>query len=84
MTTPVCAHITLGPWTREHATFPTIGDAVAYFRSEVAGIDYGTGTDEQAMNLYPRCSECTDDMCFHDYPMAVYTVGPRGGIRREA
>lgn len=79
----VCAHIHYGPYNFGHKRFRTIGDAVHYFRREVAGEDYGTGTDDQCMDLYPQCPDCDSMMNFHDYPDARYTVGPRGGIIRE-
>lgn len=70
-----------------HEMFPSISTAVDYFRSEVAGIDYGTGTDEQIMDLYPQCEtsaglRCHSGATFHDYPMVRYQVGPRGGVVR--
>jgi hypothetical protein len=68
--------------------FDSIGTAVGYFRSEVAGIDYGTGTDEQVMDLYPQCDtsaglRCHSGATFHDYPMVRFAVGPRGGVQRQ-
>lgn len=67
--------------------FDSIAESVRYFRDEVAGIDYGTGTDEQVMDLYPQCEQdtdlrCSDNATFHDYPMTRYVVGPRGGVAR--
>jgi len=84
----VCAHINYGPFNNGHERFDSVEDAVKYFREDVAGKDYGTGlgtygVDGQTMNLYPQCDDCMRDMCFHDYPMARYAVGLRGGIRRE-
>lgn len=83
----VCASINLGPWNHEAKQFDTIGEAVAYFTRYVAGVDYGTGTDEQVMDLYPQCEpngwQCSSTETFHDYPMTRYAVGPRGGIVRE-
>lgn len=86
----VCAHINYGPFNNGHERFDSIAEAVEYFRSKVAGVDYGTGLgsreygDEQNMDLYPQCSDCSSGMCFHDYPMVRYAVGPRGGIRKES
>ena len=79
----VCASINLGPFNRTAERFDSIAAAVAYFRSEVAGQDYGTGTDEQVMDIYPQCTNCTAGMTFHDYPMARYAVGPRGGVTKQ-
>ena len=79
----VCAHINYGPHNHGHKRFRTIADAVHYFGRDVAGEDYGTGTDEQVMDLFPQCPDCTSGMNFHDYPMVRYSVGPRGGIVRE-
>jgi hypothetical protein len=84
----VCASINLGPFNHEAIMFTSIAEAVRYFRSEVAGIDYGTGTDEQVMDLYPQCKtsaglRCHSGATFHDWPMVRYAVGPRGGIARK-
>lgn len=76
----VCAHINYGPFNHGYKAFDSVSDAVRYFRSEVAGIDYGTGTDEQVMDVYPQCDECSRDECYHDYPMARYAIGKRGGV----
>lgn len=79
----VCASIHYGPWNNGHARFDSIAAAQAHFAREVAGTDFGTGTDEQVMDLYPQCNECFDGATFHDYPMIRLGVGPRGGVRRE-
>jgi hypothetical protein len=79
----VCAAINLGPFNRTHKRFDTIGEAVRYFTDEVAGVDYGTGVDDQVMDLYPQCEDCYSGATFHDYPMVRYTVGPRGGVVRH-
>lgn len=79
----VCAHITYGPFNQGHERFSSVKDAVEHFKNEVAGTDYGTGTDEQAMDLYPQCDDCTSGMNFHDYPMSRYSVGPKGGVHKE-
>lgn len=79
----VCAHINLGPFNREHQRFDSIAKAVDYFRREVAGKDFGTGESGQALWINEQCSDCERDMNFHDYPYAVYEVGPRGGVRKE-
>ena len=80
----VCAAINYGPFNHGHKRFDTIREAVRYFTNEVAGVDWGTGTDEQVMDLYPQCDDCTDGETYHDYPMVRYTVGPRGGVVRNA
>ena len=87
----VCVHYNLGPFDQHYVSAASINEAVRFFRDslesyygELSGILERTGEDyAPAMNLYPYCKECTDNMCFHDYPMARYTVGPRGGIRKE-
>ncbi len=80
----VCAHINYGPFNHGHKRFGSVSAAVRYFTSEVAGTDYGTGTDEQCLDVFPQCEDCTSGMCFHDYPMARYELGPRGGVRKAA
>jgi hypothetical protein len=84
----VCASINLGPFNHEAIMFENIAGAVEYFRSEVAGVDYGTGTSDQMMDLYPQCGtssglRCHASAIFHDYPILRYAVGPRGGIQRQ-
>lgn len=80
----VCASINYGPFNHGAERFDSIAAATAYFAREVAGTDFGTGTDEQVMDLYPQCDDCTSGATFHDYPAIRLVVGPRGGIRREA
>lgn len=79
----VCAHIQFGPFNNGHERFDTIGEARAYFRNTVAGNDFGTGTDEQTMDLYPQCTDCTSGMNFHDWPMTRWVVTEKGTIRME-
>ena len=79
----VCASIHYGPWHNGLERFDTIAEAVAHFGREIAGTDFGTGTEEQIMDLHPQCGDCTAGATFHDYPLARYGVGPRGGVRRE-
>lgn len=79
----VCASIAYGPFNIHVERFDSITAAVDYFRREVAGTDFGTGTDEQCIDLYPQCPDCQRDMVFHDYPLARYSVGPRGGVMRD-
>jgi len=85
-----CAHINLGPWNRMQRYFPTIGAAVDYFRSEIRGEDFGTGTEDQVIDLYIAKDQHSDEKCecnesenYHDYPLVRYSVGPRGGVVRE-
>ena len=78
----VCATVVYGPFNQGHARFDSIADAVSFFRTDVADVDYGTGTEEQCMDLYPACPDCTDEMTFHDYPMARYVIGKRRGVTR--
>lgn len=70
----VCAHMTLGPFNTVYQRFSSMKEAGEYFKGRVAGVDFGTGTTEQVMDLYPRCDECKTGMCFHDYPMARLQV----------
>lgn len=87
----VCAHYNLGAFSQHHDKFDSIKNAVEFFRDslesyygDLSGILERTGEDcRPTMSLYPACDDCTDNMCFHDYPQSVFTVGPRGGIRRE-
>lgn len=80
----VCAHIQLGPFNREHKRFNTIRHAITYFTNEVAGIDFGTGTSEQSMWLNEQCPDCWSEANFHEFPIVIVQVGPRGGIVRTA
>ena len=86
----VCAHMILGPFSHHHMVAATIGEAVQNFTDslegyygDLSGILERTG-EEYAPNLalYPACDDCNSEMCFHDYPMTRYVVGPRGGINR--
>ena len=79
----VCAHINpgCGSFVQHHKRFNSVKEAVKYF-SEFVEDDLITVTEDTVMDLYPQCNECTDMMNFHDYPMARYVVGPRGGIRK--
>lgn len=88
----VCAHYNLGPFSQHFMRCATKGNALAEFREQLE-IQYGsldgildrTGEDyAPSISLYPQCSDCNAQMCFHDYPMAVYTIGPRGGLRKES
>jgi hypothetical protein len=79
----VCASIHYGPWNHGVERFDTVAAAVEYFRRNVAGEDFGTGDSDQCMDIHPQCGLCTDGATFHDYPLARYVVGPRGGVRRE-
>lgn len=88
---PVCAHMNLGPFKHVHRRYWSIKNAVDNFQDYLevfyGAVDKGilerTGADRApALDLYPKCDQCTDHMNFHDYPMARYVVGPRGGIRK--
>lgn len=70
----VCAHINLGPFNNVYQRFSSMKEAKEYFVNRIAGTDYGTGTDFQCMDLYPRCDSCSSAACFHDYPLARYEV----------
>ena len=92
----VCAHMNLGPHVHLYRKSGTIEQAVLAFRQELER-HYGVldsaiakirGVDEMpCVDLYPACRvndelHCTRHENFHDYPMARYQVGVRGGIRR--
>jgi len=80
----VCAHINGGPHHRWHERFASVALAVEAFRAGMAALKIDRGDGEHyTMALYPQCDECESEMNFHDYPLARYRVGPRGGIRRE-
>lgn len=78
----VCAHINPGTGSiaMHHKRFNTIEEAVEYFRNLVLLVSYPT--EDAVMDLYPQCDDCSSLMNFHDYPMARYAVGPRGGIKK--
>lgn len=86
----VCAHMNLGPHSHHHMVAATIGEAVQNFADSLegyygslAGILDRTGEEcAPALDLYPACDDCNSQMNFHDYPMARWAVGPRGGIRK--
>lgn len=87
----ICAHMNLGPYSNHHARFDTIADAVNTFRNELEsfygtleGILDRTGEDNApVVDVYPQCNDCDSHMNFHDYPMARYALGPRGGITKR-
>ena len=78
----VCAHINHGP-CNSHARYDSIYDAVVAFRDNQWQLgQLGADTADATMDLYPQCGQCTWRMNFHDYPMARYELGPRGGVRK--
>jgi hypothetical protein len=79
----VCAHMNLGPFQNDHERFGSVAAALDFFRDSLQdmGIDKGDG-DHYVIDLYPECSECSYGMNFHDYPMARYELGPRGGLSK--
>lgn len=87
----VCAHYNLGPFDQHFGRFDSVKDAISEFRNSLDafygcldGILDRTGEDyAPSISLYPQCDDCSSHMCFHDYPMSVYKIGPRGGIRKE-
>ena len=76
----ICAHIVYGPYNHGHKAFATVAEAADYFEREVAGVDFGTGTSEQVMDLYEAESDCpcNDHMNFHDYPMQRFVAAVDG------
>lgn len=87
----VCAHYNLGPFDQHFFRAPSMKAAVSEFRDQLRdyygcleGIIERTGDEHRpSISLYPQCDDCSAQMCFHDYPMAVYSVGPRNGIGKE-
>ena len=87
----VCAHYNLGPFNQHFMRCSTKAKALSEFREQLEifygdleGILERTGEEyAPSISLYPQCDDCASNMCFHDYPMSHYRVGPRGGIRKE-
>lgn len=85
----VCAHINYGPFQNGHKYFDSEKAAIEYFRSEVIDSPYRNGTSDEsdgcyALHLYfDTDCDCDDAMNFHDYPDRAYSVGPRGGLRKD-
>ena len=83
----VCAHISLGH-THGNAQyferFESIQGAVKHFRDQEPSREAGEQYEAGVMDLYPQCDQCTYRECYHDYPMARYTVGPCGGVVNAA
>lgn len=84
----ICAHMFLSPYSSDcshHKRFDSVANARHWlwnylYREGMLGPydpDHPVG-----MNIYPQCNDCTDMMCFHDYPMYQIVVGPRGGIKK--
>ena len=76
----ICAHIVYGPFNHGHKSFDRVAQAADYFEKEVVGVDFGTGTSEQVMDLYVADDfcPCNKDMNFHDYPMQRYVAAVDG------
>lgn len=88
----VCTHYNLGPFNQHFMRNSTKQKGLAEFREQLE-IYYGsmegildrTGEEHApSISFYPQCDQCSSNMCFHDYPMAVYRVGPRGGLQKES
>lgn len=81
----VCAHIHLGPFNNSQMFCDSVGEAISYFKDEIACNDFGTGVEDQCMDVYQSNHDCGCDsmMNFHDYIETRYTIGPRGGIKKE-
>jgi hypothetical protein len=79
----VCVHANYGPFNNGFGRYDTMAQALDMFRVDLRalGIDSGDG-EHYTLDFYPQCEECNSLMCFHDYPMARYELGPRGGMRR--
>jgi hypothetical protein len=81
----VCAHYNYRPFAFGFERYNSIGDALYGFSLllAVVGVDKGDG-EHYTIDLYPQCSDCNSNECWHDYPMARYQLGPRGGLTRQA
>lgn len=81
----VCAHFFLSPYQHYHRRFDSIADARKWLWEYLIpngnlgpyDKDWPVGFD-----VYPLCEDCNSEMNFHDYPMARYVAGPRGGIKK--
>lgn len=87
----VCASINYGPHQNGHERFDSVAEAIEYFRREVIESPYlciefsdYPYADYGVMDLYPQCDLCTDGSTFHDYPMARYGIGKRGGLHKAS
>lgn len=86
----VCASINYGPFSNGHERFDSIKSAIEYFREAVVDnpyleLEFEDGYEYSnygCMDLYPQCDRCYDGATFHDYPMARYGIGRRGGLRK--
>lgn len=92
----VCAHMNLGPHKHVYRKFSTISGAVESFRDTLerhygavdSSIAQIRGGDMPCVDLYPACTaadwraglHCSDVENFHEFAVARYQVGPRGGI----
>lgn len=81
----ICAHMHLSPYSRSHMRFDSVCQAKAWlwnylYREGMLGPydpDHPCG-----FSVNPQCDDCNSEMNFHDYPMYLIEVGPRGGIRK--
>ena len=82
----VCAHICVAPFQFVHERHDSVKSALASLREwdeSTFGSHAGEPEEYPEMNLYPQCADCDSMMNFHDWPMATYRIGPRGGLRRS-
>lgn len=65
--------------------FPTFAAALDEFRrvQDEFGFDTVPEVQQSTLDLYPVCADCTGGENHHDYPMARFVIGIRGGIVRE-
>lgn len=91
----VCCSIMYRPFESGRKRFDSLAEAKDYFRREVAeNADLslcGEGMEViYSMMVYPELDadgkpcECDSVCCYHEYPIKLYTVGPRGGVKEEA
>lgn len=82
----VCAHMALSPYGRDFKRFDSGVAAKQWLWNYLYPQGMLGPYDPNypiTITIYPQCKDCTSEMCFHDYPMYQWVVGPRGGIRRE-
>ena len=88
-TTKYCASLSVGGnlW---HERVRSFAEGVDQLRKahDAMGFDTVINADgdvvqQSTLDMYPVCDDCTNWMNFHDWPMARFVIGVRGGIVRE-
>jgi hypothetical protein len=80
----VCAHFNITPFQRGHDRFDTIDKAVESFAEALKEIDPQPNVYDQlpTMNVSAQCADCDSVSNFHEFPMWIFSTGPRGGITK--